>query len=192
MNLIKITNAGLFYRFETGDAFYDAPGGRIAGNIALKRQFEIKNGIFAYFFDADVQITDAFLRKMLSGNTSGKMKTIVETIQKDQDIAIRDRTHDLLMIQGSAGSGKTSIALHRVAYLKYAGLYNHLKSSDIIILSPNTLFAQYISNVLPELGEEEVEPILFDDLIQENLPENQPFQFRYDQLETLIASSDSA
>ncbi len=184
--------AGLFYRFETGDAFYDAPGGRIAGNIALKRQFEIKNGIFAYFFDADVQITDAFLRKMLSGNTSGKMKTIVETIQKDQDIAIRDRTHDLLMIQGSAGSGKTSIALHRVAYLKYAGLYNHLKSSDIIILSPNTLFAQYISNVLPELGEEEVESILFDDLIQENLPENQLFQSRYDQLETMIASSDSA
>ena len=101
--------ASLFYRFETGDAFYDAPAGRIAGNISLKRQYEIKNGKFVYFFDADVQIADEFLRKMLSGNTSGKMKTIVETIQKDQDIAIRDMTHDLLMVQGIAGSGKTSI-----------------------------------------------------------------------------------
>ncbi|MDR0286968.1 MAG: helicase, partial [Clostridiales bacterium] len=102
--------ASMFYRFETGDAFYDAPIGRILGNINLKRQYEIKNGIFEYFFDADVQITDEFLRKMLSGNTSSKMKTIVETIQKDQDIAIRDMTNDLLMVQGIAGSGKTSVA----------------------------------------------------------------------------------
>ena len=163
--------ASLFYRFETGNAYYDAPGGRIAGDIGLKRQYEIRKGVFEYFFDADVQIADEFLRKMLSGNTSSKMKTIVETIQKDQDIAIRDVTHDLLMVQGIAGSGKTSIALHRVAYLKYQGLSNQLKTSDIIVLSPNTLFEQYISNVLPELGENEVKSVVFDDLITDTLPD---------------------
>lgn len=179
--------ASLFYRFETGNAYYDAPGGRIAGDIGLKRQYEIKKGIFEYFFDADVQIADEFLRKMLSGNTTSKMKTIVETIQKDQDIAIRDMTHDLLMVQGIAGSGKTSIALHRVAYLKYQGLSNRLNSSDIIILSPNTLFEQYISNVLPELGEDEVKSIVFDDLVSSSLTGKTRFQSRYDQTEMLIS-----
>ncbi|MEA4988294.1 MAG: hypothetical protein VB095_09560 [Anaerovorax sp.] len=175
--------ASLFYRFETGDAYYDAPDGRIAGDIGLKRQYEIKNGVLEYFFDADVQIADEFLRKMLSGNTSNKMKTIVETIQKDQDIAIRDMSHDLLMVQGIAGSGKTSIALHRVAYLKYQGLSSQLKSSDIMILSPNTLFEQYISNVLPELGEDEVKSVVFDDLVSSSLPDKTAFQSRYNQIE---------
>ena len=182
--------ASLFYRFETGDAFYDAPAGRITGNISLKRQYEIKKGSFEYFFDSDVQIADEFLRKMLSGNTSGKMKTIVETIQKDQDIAIRDMTHDLLMVQGIAGSGKTSIALHRVAYLKYQGLSNRLNSSDIMILSPNTLFEQYISNVLPELGEDEVKSVVFDDLVKSSLPGKTVFQTRYEQIEMLISCED--
>ncbi|MEM1483714.1 UvrD-helicase domain-containing protein [Oscillospiraceae bacterium PP1C4] len=179
--------ASLFYRFETGNAYYDAPSGRISGDIGLKRQFEIKNGALEYFFDADVQIADQFLRKMLSGNTSSKMKTIVETIQKDQDIAIRDMTHDLLMVQGIAGSGKTSIALHRVAYLKYQGLSSQLKSSDIMILSPNTLFEQYISNVLPELGEDEVKSVVFDDLVTGSLPDKTAFQSRYNQTEMLIS-----
>ena len=179
--------ASLFYRFETGNAYYDAPGGRISGDIGLKRQYEIKKGVFEYFFDADIQIADAFLRKMLSGNTTSKMKTIVETIQKEQDKAIRDMTHDLLMVQGIAGSGKTSIALHRVAYLKYRGLSSRLKSSDIIILSPNTLFEQYISNVLPELGEDEVKSIVFDDLVSSSLTGKTRFQSRYDQTEMLIS-----
>lgn len=184
--------ASLFYRFETGNAHYDAPGGRITGDIGLKRQYEIKKGVFEYFFDADVQIADEFLRKILSGNTSSKMKSIVETIQKDQDIAIRDGTHDLLMVQGIAGSGKTSIALHRVAYLKYQGLSSRLKSSDIIILSPNTLFEEYISNVLPELGEDEVKSIVFDDLITGSLPEKPAFQSRYHQTEMLISCASSS
>lgn len=184
--------ASLFYRFETGNAYYDAPGGRIAGDIGLKRQYEIKKGVFEYFFDADVQIADEFLRKMLSGNTSSKMKAIVETIQKDQDIAIRDVSHDLLMVQGIAGSGKTSIALHRVAYLKYHGLSSRLKSSAVIILSPNTLFEQYISNVLPELGEDEVKSVVFDDLITGSLPNKPAFQSRYHQTEMLISCTSSA
>ncbi len=183
--------ASLFYRFETGKAYYDAPDGRIAGEIGLKRQYEIKKGVLKYFFDADVEIADEFLREMLSKNTSSKMKTIVETIQKDQDIAIRDITHDLLMVQGIAGSGKTSIALHRVAYLKYQGLSSHLKSSDILILSPNTLFEQYISEVLPELGEDEVISVVFDDLISGNLLNKTAFQSRYNQTEALISCASS-
>lgn len=183
--------ASLFYRFETGKVYYEAPVGTIAGEVNLKRQFEIKNGILEYFFDADVQIVDEFLRKMLSKNTSSKMKTIVETIQKDQDIVIRDMNNDLLMVQGVAGSGKTSIALHRVAYLMYQGLASKLSSSNIIILSPNTLFEQYISNVLPELGEENVVTVVFEDFCKAILKGGYPrFQTRNELLEELITCDD--
>ena len=102
--------ASVFYRFMTGNVFYDAPGGRINGEINLKRQYEIKDSKLEYFFDADIEIMDEILRKMLSQNTSPRMKTIVETIQKEQDIIIRDLENDLMMVQGVAGSGKTSIA----------------------------------------------------------------------------------
>ena len=109
--------ASVFYRFMTGEAFYDAPCGRVTGELNLKRQYEIKNGILEYFFDSDVQIVDEFLRQLLSQNTTAKMKAIVETIQHEQDVVIRDMENDLLMVQGVAGSGKTSIALHRAAIL---------------------------------------------------------------------------
>ena len=122
--------ASVFYRFVTGQAFYDAPVGRITGEVSLKRQYEINKGVLDYFFDADVQIVDEFLRKLLSQNNSSKMKTIVETIQKEQDIVIRDMDNDLMMVQGVAGSGKTSIALHRAAYLMYQGLSTKLSANQ--------------------------------------------------------------
>lgn len=156
--------ASIFYRYELGDVEYQAPGGMIHGNVSLKRQYEIKHGKFEYFFDANVQIVDKFLRKLLSKNASSKMTAIVETIQKDQDVIIRDSKNDLLMVQGVAGSGKTSVALHRVAYLMYQGLTSKLSSSNIVILSPNSLFAKYISNVLPELGEDNVETFAFEEI----------------------------
>ncbi|WMJ87253.1 HelD family protein [Anaerocolumna sp. MB42-C2] len=180
--------ASVFYRFVLGNAFYDAPGGRITGEINLKRQYEINNGILEYFFDADVQIVDEFLRKLLSQNTSSKMKTIVETIQKDQDIVIRDMENDLMMVQGVAGSGKTSIALHRAAYLMYQGLSSKLSSINILIISPNTLFEQYISNVLPELGEEHVVSVVFEEMLT-NLLQIDPIQSRNLFLENLILNS---
>lgn len=158
--------ASVFYRFMPGEAYYDAPGGRISGELSLKRQYEIKNGTLEYYFDADMQIIDEFLRQMLSKNTSPKMKSIVETIQREQDIIIRNMENDLLMVQGVAGSGKTSIALHRTAYLMYQGLQDKLSANDIVILSPNSLFEQYISSVLPELGEDNVTSIVFDDILQ--------------------------
>jgi len=161
--------ASVFYRYELGDVQYQAPGGIINGNVSLKRQYEIKYGKFEYFFDARVQIVDEFLRKLLSKNASSKMTTIVETIQKDQDIIIRDSNNELLMVQGVAGSGKTSVALHRVAYLMYQGISSKLSSNNIVILSPSRLFAKYISNVLPELGEDNVETLTFEDICIEVL-----------------------
>ena len=180
--------ASVFYRFMTGEAFYDAPCGRVTGELNLKRQYEIKNGILEYFFDSDVQIVDEFLRQLLSQNTTAKMKAIVETIQYEQDVVIRDMENDLLMVQGVAGSGKTSIALHRAAYLMYQGLQTKLSANNIMIISPNSIFEQYISNVLPELGEDNVISSVFEDILSELL-NGRKIQSRNDFLENLIVNS---
>lgn len=177
--------ASVFYRFMTGEAFYEAPCGRINGRLGLKRQYEIKNGVLEYFFDADVQVIDEFLRQLLSQNTSAGMKAIVETIQKEQDIVIRDMENDLLMVQGVAGSGKTSIALHRAAYLMYQGLQSSLLANNIMILSPNTVFEQYISGVLPELGERNVVSAVFEDILRKIL-HNRKIQTKNELLERLL------
>lgn len=180
--------ASIFYRFMTGEAFYDAPCGRVTGELNLKRQYEIKNGTLEYFFDSDVQIVDEFLRQLLSQNTTAKMKAIVETIQHEQDVVIRDMENDLLMVQGVAGSGKTSIALHRAAYLMYQGLQTKLSANNIMIISPNSIFEQYISNVLPELGEDNVISSVFEDILSELL-NGRKIQSRNDFLENLIVNS---
>ena len=180
--------ASIFYRFMTGEAFYDAPCGRVTGELNLKRQYEIKNGKLEYFFDSDVQIVDEFLRQLLSQNTTAKMKAIVETIQHEQDVVIRDMENDLLMVQGVAGSGKTSIALHRAAYLMYQGLQTKLSANNIMIISPNSIFEQYISNVLPELGEDNVISSVFEDILSELL-NGRKIQSRNDFLENLIVNS---
>lgn len=180
--------ASVFYRFMTGEAFYDAPCGRVTGELNLKRQYEIKNGTLEYFFDSDVQIIDEFLRQLLSQNTTAKMKAIVETIQHEQDVVIRDMENDLLMVQGVAGSGKTSIALHRAAYLMYQGLQTKLSANNIMIISPNSIFEQYISNVLPDLGEDNVISSVFEDLLIALL-NGRKIQSRNDFLENLIVNS---
>ena len=180
--------ASIFYRFMTGEAFYDAPCGRVTGELNLKRQYEIKNGTLEYFFDSDVQIVDEFLRQLLSQNTTAKMKAIVETIQHEQDVVIRDMENDLLMVQGVAGSGKTSIALHRAAYLMYQGFQTKLSANNIMIISPNSIFEQYISNVLPELGEDNVISSVFEDILSALLI-GRKIQSRNDFLENLIVNS---
>lgn len=178
--------ASVFYRFMSGKAFYDAPCGKIEGEVKLKRQYEIKNGVLEYFFDTDMNISDEILRQILSKNTSPKMKAIVETIQKEQDIIIRDMDSSLLIVQGVAGSGKTSIALHRAAYLMYQGLQSKLPAASILIISPNHAFEQYISDVLPELGEENVNSAVFEDLLETILPEKQ-IQPKIEFLEQVMA-----
>lgn len=157
--------ASLFYQYGMGRAEFLAPSGVIHGDISLKRQYEIKNSNLEYYFDAEIEIVDEFLKHLLAQNASKAMHAIVETIQKDQDIVIRDMKNDLMMVQGVAGSGKISVALHRAAYLMYQGLSGKLLADNILIISPNSLFEQYISKVLPELGEDNVVSYLFEDII---------------------------
>ncbi len=177
--------AGVFYRFMPGTAFYDAPGGRIYGEVSLKRQYEIKDGVLQYFFDTSLNINDEILRQILSQNASPRMKAIVETIQREQDIVIRDMENDLLMVQGVAGSGKTSIALHRAAYLMYQGLQTRLSADSILIISPNSAFEQYISGVLPELGEQNIVSATFGDILA-NILKDRQIQSYADFLETVF------
>lgn len=178
--------SSIFYRCELGPCSYSSPQGVIAGEVLLKRQIKIQNSELKYFFDSSLKINDEILQEVLSRNTSEKMRNIVETIQKEQDLIIRDTENDLLMVQGVAGSGKTSIALHRVAFLLYEGLNRKLYSNNVIIISPNDLFNQYISQVLPELGEENIQQMTMDALNTDLLGDGFQIQSKEAHLEDLI------
>ena len=156
--------SSLYYRNEVGPVEYKAPAGLIKGFVSLKRQFKIAKGKMEYFIDSNINILDEMLMVALSKNMTSKMKTIVETIQKQQDLIIRDLYNDLLVVQGVAGSGKSSVALHRIAYLMYQGLNLNLRANNVIVISPNPLFSKYISNVLPELGEENINEYTFENI----------------------------
>jgi len=156
--------SSIFYRYELGPVSYLSPVGTITGQVSLKRQYKIRNSELQYFFDCSLCITDELLQDVLSRNSSPRMRNIVETIQRDQDLIIRDTHNQLLLVQGTAGSGKTSIALHRIAYLLYHGQQKNISSKDFLILSPNAVFSQYISGVLPELGEAAVQQYTYDEI----------------------------
>ena len=156
--------AGMFYDYERGWSQYQCPAGTISGEIILKRQYKIKNGQMEYMFDADLKIDDEMLQELLGKSVDDRMRTIVNTIQREQNRAIRDVQHPILLVQGTAGSGKTSIALHRIAYLLYRER-NRITARNILIFSPNQIFSDYISNVLPELGEDNVLQTTFMDFV---------------------------
>ncbi len=160
--------SSLFYDFELGDAEYFSPSGRLFGKIDLKRQYKIKDKTLLKMFDSSITIGDNILKDVLAGAASKKMKTIVSTIQKEQNKIIRSSSSKNMIVQGVAGSGKTSIALHRIAYLLYQNK-NTLKAEDIVILSPNAVFSEYISEVLPELGEENMSQMSFYRIAKEEL-----------------------
>ena len=145
----------MYKRQELGKAVYTSPTGEISGDISLKRQYRIRKGKMEYMIESSLTVHDEILQKELSSNADDKMKNIVTTIQREQNRIIRNEEAHVLIIQGVAGSGKTSIALHRIAYLLYT-LKGNISSKDILIISPNKVFGDYISNVLPELGEESV------------------------------------
>lgn len=155
----------MFYNFEIGDASYTCPVGEIKGQLTLKRQFKIEDQVLQFMFDSGLKINDEMLQEILGKSTDDKMKTIVTSIQKEQDQLIRDESHQVLMIQGSAGSGKTSIALHRIAYILYRHRHN-INAKNMVIFSPNDVFNDYISDVLPELGEENVNLTTFTDYLE--------------------------
>ena len=147
--------SSMFYDHELGEAGYRSPSGEIKGEISLKRQYRIRGGKMEFMIESALTVHDDILQKELSSNADDKMKNIVATIQREQNRIIRNEDIRTLIIQGVAGSGKTSIALHRIAYLLYT-FRDSISSKDFLIVSPNKVFSDYISNVLPELGEETV------------------------------------
>ena len=182
--------SGLFYDFDKGPAFYEAPAGRIEGEICSKWQYKIRNGKMVYAFESDTKIDDEILKQELGNNGDVKLKNIVRTIQKEQNAIIRNTKDKILVIQGAAGSGKTSIALHRIAYLLYHDRKN-LKSSNVLVLSPNSVFADYISHILPELGEENIKEMSFDLFAYRELKDTAAdCEDRYDHLERIMAFPD--
>jgi DNA helicase-2/ATP-dependent DNA helicase PcrA len=170
----------LFYEYDLGDAYYEAPSKKMEGVIVLKRQYKILNGTLIDIYDTNSPIHDDILNSILASNTNNKLKVIVSSIQKEQNIAIRSFRKRVALIYGPAGSGKTSVGLHRLAYL----LYNQRKtisSSDIVILSNNNIYSSYIANILPELDENEIPCMLFYDLLTTLLPEKIRIENYYSQ-----------
>lgn len=188
MNLIydwRAPISGMFYDHELGAASYISPAGEIKGEISLKRQYHIRNGKMEYMIESSLTVHDDILQKELSANTDEKMKNIVATIQREQNRIIRNEDAHVLIIQGVAGSGKTSIALHRIAYLLYA-FKGSISSKDILIISPNKVFADYISNVLPELGEETVPETSMEQILSGILDNKYNYQNFFGQVTELL------
>lgn len=183
--------SSLFYDSEIGSASYNAPEGIVEGVVTLKRQYKIVNGHMEYMIESNVGIDDEILQKELSSTSDEKMKNIVATIQKEQNAIIRNEDANVLIIQGAAGSGKTSIALHRIAFMLYR--FKHtIQSSDVLILSPNKVFANYISNVLPELGEDHIQEIGFEEIANGILGSKVKFQTFAQQVAYLLDTNDEA
>ena len=159
----------LFYDYETGPCSYNAPGGVYTGELKRKRQYKIENRKLLGVFDNSLNIDDEVLQEVLSNESSDKMKNVVNTIQQEQNKVIRNIEDDNLIVQGIAGSGKTTVALHRIAFLLYR--LDNLNSNNILIFSPNNIFTDYISEVLPSLGEANTLQTTFADYLEQFITE---------------------
>ncbi len=177
--------SSLYYDYEVGPATYEAPVGVLEGELLKKKQYKIKKRQLEYVLDSEMKIDDEILQRELSHTADSKMKNIVATIQKEQNAIVRNEEAPVMVVQGIAGSGKTSIALHRIAYLLYKSR-EELKSSNILILSPNPVFSDYISSVLPELGEENITEMGLEELVAQELIEGIQVEGRCEQLEFLL------
>ncbi len=183
--------SGMFYDCEVGLAEYVCPEGRITGDMLLKRQYKIENGKMQYMLDSSLAIGDEILRDALAKNTSDKMRQIVNSIQKEQNAIIRDDSRKILVVQGPAGSGKTSIAMHRAAYLLYRHR-GHISANNLLVFSPSEVFADYISNVLPELGEENIREATFEDYARSMLGRKVSFEPKAAQMEFILSPARDA
>ena len=183
--------SSLFYDYDKGEASYEAPGGRMDGEILSKWQYKIRGGKMIYEFESDVKIDDEILKAELGSNGEVQLKNIIRTIQKEQNAIIRNTKDRIMVIQGAAGSGKTSVALHRIAYLLYHDRQN-LKSSNILILSPNGVFSDYISNVLPELGEETVPETSMEQILSGVLEHKYKYQTYFGLVNELLEKPSSS
>lgn len=177
--------SSMFYDYDVGPAGYDAPMGRIEGDITLRRQYKIVDGTLQYVLDSAIKIDDDILQQELAKNASPRMRNIIATIQKEQNRIIRQSSNTTMLVQGVAGSGKTSVALHKVAYLLYHER-GKITSQNLLILSPSKVFSDYISGVLPELGEDNVAELSFDRLAENELGDICQYEGRYEQLEYIL------
>ena len=181
--------ASMYYDYTLGQAKYITMDGIIEGNISLKRQFIIKSGKIDGLFDTGLTIGDHLLQKMLGNHSSTKMKSIVATIQKEQNRIIRNIKSKFLIVQGVAGSGKTSAVLQRIAYLLYANRET-LQADNMLLFSPNPLFNSYVATVLPELGEENMRQTTYMDYAEERLGELFLLEDPFDQMESILTHED--
>lgn len=164
--------SSIYYDGGLGKVTYETPDGKQDAEVSLKRQFQIEDGKIVTIFDTDEAVGDQMLLNAVSGESTTKMKSIVTTIQKEQNKIIRNTAADLLFVQGAAGSGKTSAVLQRVAYLLYR-YRGHLTSGQVVLFSPNQLFNDYIDQVLPELGEQNMVQMTFYQYASRRLPKLQ-------------------
>ncbi|RAS64793.1 DNA helicase-2/ATP-dependent DNA helicase PcrA [Lentzea atacamensis] len=183
--------SSLYYDFESGEARFEAPKGTVHGEITGKRQYKIQGGRLEFMFESALNIGDDVLQRELGRSADDKMKNIVATIQREQNAVIRNETADVLILQGVAGSGKTSIALHRVAFLLYR-FKDTLSSDNVMILSPNKVFGDYIADVLPELGEEQIKEIDFDRIAGRFLAKVTGYETFSEQVVKLLDHADEA
>ena len=175
--------AGLFYEdFDTSKAFYEAPSGRIEGEIERKRQYKFENGELIYCFDSDIKIDDYILQQALSETSTDRLKVIVNSIQKEQNKAIRFGGDKNLIICGPAGSGKTSVGFHRIAYLLYRYRHN-LSSAEVVLFTGSDIFASYVSDIIPELGEAPIKDFNFYALLRNGMRSKD----YYEQAEAIIS-----
>ncbi|WP_334076910.1 RNA polymerase recycling motor HelD [Paenibacillus sanfengchensis] len=180
--------ASMYYDHSPGAAAYDTPGGTINGTMKLKRQYQIREGELRNVFDTSVTIGDELLQQVLGKGADHQMKSIVATIQKEQNAIIREDKSRMLIVQGAAGSGKTSAALQRAAYL----LYKHrerLKADQIVLFSPNPMFNSYVSTVLPELGEENMQQTTFQEYLDYWLGGTFQVEDPFDQIEYVLTGA---
>lgn len=163
--------SSMYYDSNIGDASYKAPEGTCTGKLLLKRQYEIENKQLKSYQDIDTVSNDELLKPYLEASVDNRLKNIVSTIQHEQNRIIREPVNKNLIIQGVAGSGKTTVALHRIAYLVYNNREN-IKPEQYLIIGPNKFFVNYISGVLPDLDVEDVKQLTYDELCSEILQEN--------------------
>ncbi|MCD9024779.1 RNA polymerase recycling motor HelD [Cohnella silvisoli] len=182
--------ASMYYDYSPGESTYETPGGQITGTMMLKRQYQIRDGQLQNVFDTSLTIGDELLQQVLGKGADAQMKSIVATIQKEQNAIIRNDKSRMLIVQGAAGSGKTSAALQRVAYL----LYKHrdrLKADQIVLFSPNPMFNSYVSTVLPELGEENMQQTTFQEYLEYWLGSTLRLEDPFEQIEYVLTSTFS-
>ncbi|MBY0085337.1 RNA polymerase recycling motor HelD [Brevibacillus brevis] len=183
--------SSLYYDYSPGPATYNTPSGSVNGEITCKRQYIIRDGKLLHLFDTGVTIGDELLQEVLGKQADSQMKSIVATIQRDQNRIIRNERSRLVIVSGAAGSGKTSAALQRIAYLLYR-YRKTLTAEQIVLFSPNSLFNSYVSTVLPELGEENMQQTTFQEYAEHRLGDEFRLENPLEQMEYVLTASDQS